>query len=228
MNWYLQVLRKYADFSGRARRTEFWTFSLLNLIFGFIIGFIDGVIGTFNEDIGIGLLGGLFMLIIIIPGLAVTVRRLHDVGKSGWMLLIVFIPFIGAIWLFILYVTDSNPGENKYGPNPKKDKGDNEFEEDTNEEKVENKYESNLNEKGENALKVVIKENSEEIDSFSNIIIMFLISVFIGCASYALLSITQIIDGFQNSERIKNVVLIVFALASFIILLNSSLKQANK
>ena len=122
MYWYLQVLKKYADFSGRARRTEFWTFSLLNLIFGFIIGFIDGVIGTFNAEIGIGLLGGLFMLALIIPGLAVTVRRLHDVGKSGWMLLIVFIPIIGAIWLFILYVTDSNSGENKYGPNPKEDK----------------------------------------------------------------------------------------------------------
>ena len=119
MDWYLKVLQNYAEFSGRARRKEYWMFFLFNTIFAFVLGFIDEIIGTFNSEFGIGVLGGLYSLAVLIPGLAVAVRRLHDVGKSGWMILIVLIPLIGPILLLVLIVQDSQPGENQYGPNPK-------------------------------------------------------------------------------------------------------------
>lgn len=119
MKWYLKVLNQYADFKGRARRTEYWTFVLFNVIFSIVAMIIDNVLGTAIEGVGYGPVYGLYVLALLIPGLAVAVRRLHDVGKSGWMLLVAFIPLIGAIWLLILFFTDSNPGDNKYGPNPK-------------------------------------------------------------------------------------------------------------
>jgi uncharacterized membrane protein YhaH (DUF805 family) len=120
MEWYLKVLRQYADFSGRARRKEYWMFVLFNILFATILGVVDQGIGTFNDLTGYGMLSGIYSLVILIPAIAVGVRRLHDVGKSGWMLLIGLIPLIGFIWLLVLFVTDSDPGNNKYGPNPKK------------------------------------------------------------------------------------------------------------
>ncbi|WP_445713055.1 DUF805 domain-containing protein [Flavobacterium sp.] len=119
MNWYLKVLKQYADFSGRARRKEYWMFVLFNMIFAIVAMILDNVLGIAMEGIGYGPLYGLYVLAMLIPGLAVAVRRLHDVGKSGWMILITLIPLIGAIWLLVLMVTDSNPGENQYGQNPK-------------------------------------------------------------------------------------------------------------
>jgi uncharacterized membrane protein YhaH (DUF805 family) len=119
MNWYLKVLKQYADFSGRARRKEYWMFVLFNMIFAIVAMILDNVLGIAMEEIGYGPLYGLYVLAMLIPGLAVAVRRLHDVGKSGWMILISLIPLIGAIWLLVLMVTDSNPGENQYGQNPK-------------------------------------------------------------------------------------------------------------
>jgi len=80
---------------------------------------LDNVLGIAMEGIGYGPLYGLYLLAIIIPSLAVGVRRLHDVGKSGWMMFIALIPLVGAIWLLVLMVIDSNPGENQYGQNPK-------------------------------------------------------------------------------------------------------------
>jgi uncharacterized membrane protein YhaH (DUF805 family) len=119
MNWYLKVLKQYADFSGRARRKEYWMFTLFNLIFLLVATILDNVFGlTLGEQI-YGVLYFLYALVVLIPGLAVCVRRLHDVGKSGWMFLIILIPIIGSIWLLVLEVTDSMPGENQYGPNPK-------------------------------------------------------------------------------------------------------------
>lgn len=117
MNWYLKVLKQYADFSGRARRKEYWMFVLFNIIFAIVAMILDMVLGT--ASVGYGLISGLYFLAIIIPNIAVAVRRLHDVGKSGWMVLISLIPIIGSIWLLVLMVTDSNPGENQYGQNPK-------------------------------------------------------------------------------------------------------------
>ena len=119
MNWYLKVLKQYADFKGRARRKEYWMFFLFNIIFGAVAVIIDNIAGTAVSSAGYGIFYGLYSLAVFIPSLAVAVRRLHDIGKSGWMLLVGLIPIIGPIWLLVLMVTDSNPGNNKYGQNPK-------------------------------------------------------------------------------------------------------------
>ena len=119
MNWYLKVLKGYANFNGRARRKEYWMFTLFNIIFGGIAMILDSVFGIAIEGVGYGPLYGVYVLVLFIPGLAVAVRRLHDIGKSGWMILIALIPVIGAIWILVLMVTDSNPRENLYGVNPK-------------------------------------------------------------------------------------------------------------
>ena len=119
MNWYITVLKKYAVFSGRARRKEYWMFVLFNTIFSIVAVVLDNLLGTASEDLGYGLIYGLYVLAVLIPGLAVTVRRLHDVGKSGWWIFISLVPIIGGIWLLVLLATDSQPGENRYGPNPK-------------------------------------------------------------------------------------------------------------
>ena len=113
MNWYLEVLKKYAVFEGRARRTEYWMFFLINIIIAFAIGFIEGLLGS------PGVVGIIYSLGVLIPGIAVAVRRLHDTDRSGWWLLIGFIPLIGAIVLLIFLVQDSTPDQNSYGSNPK-------------------------------------------------------------------------------------------------------------
>lgn len=125
MNWYLKVLRNYAVFNGRSRRKEYWMFLLFQLIFAAIAGIIDNILGTTfkigEQNLPYGYLYLIYSLAVFLPGLAVSVRRLHDVGKSGWFLLIALIPIIGAIWLLVLFITDSNPGENEYGSNPKEE-----------------------------------------------------------------------------------------------------------
>ena len=113
MNWYLKVLKKYAVFSGRAQRKEYWMFFLFNFIIAFVLGFVEGLAG------GPGVLGSLYGLAVLIPGIAVSVRRLHDTNRSGWWLLISVVPFIGGIVLLIFMVGDSQPDDNRYGPNPK-------------------------------------------------------------------------------------------------------------
>jgi uncharacterized membrane protein YhaH (DUF805 family) len=113
MNWYLEVLKKYAVFTGRAHRTEYWMFFLFNIIIGIVLGIIEGIFG------GPGILGALYGLAVLVPGIAVGVRRLHDTNRTGWWLLIGLIPIIGIIVLIVFFVQDSQPGENQYGPNPK-------------------------------------------------------------------------------------------------------------
>jgi len=113
MHWYLEVLKKYAVFEGRARRKEYWFFVLFNLIISFVLGFIEGLFG------GPGVLGAIYGLAVLIPGIAVAVRRLHDTGRSGWWLLIALVPVVGFIVLLVFMVLDSTPGPNQYGPNPK-------------------------------------------------------------------------------------------------------------
>lgn len=117
MDWYLSVLKKYVVFEGRARRKEYWMFTLFNVIFAIVAGILDSVLGT--GSMGTGVIYLLYCLAVFLPGLGVSVRRLHDVGKSGWFLLIALIPLIGAIWLLVLMCTDGNLGENAYGANPK-------------------------------------------------------------------------------------------------------------
>lgn len=119
IDWYLWVLKKYAVFSGRAQRAEYWYFVLFNClaIIGLVI--IDSITGSFDDDAGIGLLSGLYYLGVLLPSLAVTVRRLHDTGRSGWWMLIALLPFLGGLILLFFTVQDSQPGGNQYGLNPK-------------------------------------------------------------------------------------------------------------
>ena len=120
MSWYLEVLQKYAVFDGRARRKECWMFILINVLVSLVLVAIDNLIGTFSPQMGsVGLLQGLYSLAILIPSLAVTVRRLHDTGRTGWWVLISLVPVIGGLILLIFMVLDSEPGTNEYGPNPK-------------------------------------------------------------------------------------------------------------
>ena len=113
MNWYLEVLKKYAVFGGRARRKEYWMFFLFNIIILLVLGFVEGLFGS------PGIIGILYSLAVLIPCIAVSVRRLHDTGRSGWWLLIGFVPLLGAIVLLVFMVQDSKPGDNQYGANPK-------------------------------------------------------------------------------------------------------------
>jgi uncharacterized membrane protein YhaH (DUF805 family) len=112
VSWYLAVLKNYAGFTGRARRTEFWMFVLFNLIIAIVLGIISAVIKT---QIPVYL----YDLAVLIPGLAVAFRRLHDTGRSAWWLLIGLIPVIGAIVLIVFYATPGVAGDNQYGPDPK-------------------------------------------------------------------------------------------------------------
>src|SRR5688572_10460224 len=98
MDWYLKVLKNYVGFEGRARRKEYWMYTLFNIIALVVAMVLDSVLGLTGEA-GIGPLYGLYALATFLPGLAVSVRRLHDVDKSGWWILIAFIPLIGAIVL---------------------------------------------------------------------------------------------------------------------------------
>ncbi|MDH4322283.1 MAG: DUF805 domain-containing protein [Desulfobulbaceae bacterium] len=116
MRWYLQVLRKYAVFAGRAGRQEYWWFFLFNLVFSLALGLVEIVTGWFGA--GIGLLSALYSLAMCVPSLAVTVRRLHDTGRSGWWVLVGLIPLLGVVVLLVFMVRDGAPGENQYGPNP--------------------------------------------------------------------------------------------------------------
>jgi uncharacterized membrane protein YhaH (DUF805 family) len=119
MDWYIAVIKKYAVFSGRSRRKEYWYFVLFNILISIGLSVIDAVLGTDNAEPGTGLLGGIYSLAVLIPSLAVLVRRLHDTNRSGWWILIGLIPVIGWIVLLVFVVEDSNPGQNQYGPNPK-------------------------------------------------------------------------------------------------------------
>ena len=118
MNWYLEALKKYVVIDGRARRKEYWFFVLFYIIIAAVLGFIDGMTGTISVQYGVGLLSGIFVLAMIVPSITVAIRRLHDTDRTGWWILIAFIPLIGGIWLLVLMVFDSTPGDNKYGPNP--------------------------------------------------------------------------------------------------------------
>ena len=126
MSYYINAItRHYADFQGRARRKEFWMYTLFNVVFATVAVILDIVLGTGFASVGVdvgygyGLIYLLFVIGIFVPTLAMYVRRLHDVGKSGWFLLVILIPLAGAIWFLVPMCTDSQPGTNQYGPNPK-------------------------------------------------------------------------------------------------------------
>lgn len=112
MKWFFAALKNYADFNGRARRKEYWMFTLFAVLSCTLTLFLDTVTGK-------PIFSALLMLALVIPSFAVTVRRLHDTGRSGWYFLLSFIPIAGPIVLFVFNVSDSRPGTNAYGPNPK-------------------------------------------------------------------------------------------------------------
>lgn len=112
MEWYLSVLKNYAEFSGRARRKEYWMFMLFNIIVTCIIAVIDSAMGTV-------ILGALYALAVFIPSIGVSIRRLHDTNRSGWWLLIAFLPLIGSLVLLVFFVLEGTAGENSHGVDPK-------------------------------------------------------------------------------------------------------------
>ena len=124
MSWYLEALKKYAVFSGRSRRMEFWYFVLFNLIVYIVLSLIDALLGTYNIVQGVGLLSGIYGLAVLIPTLALWVRRLHDIDRTGWWIFINLIPLIGTIVLLVFALTPGTPGSNRYGPDPKQATGE--------------------------------------------------------------------------------------------------------
>jgi uncharacterized membrane protein YhaH (DUF805 family) len=129
LTWMLMPYRRYAEFSGRSRRREYWSFFLfyllvmiaLNLLFGrheavYQPGLAFASTGLYG---GVGVVAGLFGLVNLIPSLAVAVRRLHDQDRTGWLLLLAFIPFLGGFALLVLMLLDGTHGPNSYGPDPK-------------------------------------------------------------------------------------------------------------
>lgn len=121
MNWYLEVLRKYAVFDGRARRKEYWMFTLISILISMALGFASGFVGALMglSSNMITLLALVYSVAVLVPSLAVWTRRMHDTGRSGWWFLIILVPLVGAIALLVFSVQDSEPGTNAYGKNPK-------------------------------------------------------------------------------------------------------------
>ena len=113
MNWYLECFKKYATFDGRARRKEFWMFALFSFIVSLVLNLADKALFGFQ------ILSGLYGLAVFLPGLAVSVRRLHDIDKSGWFVLLALIPFVGAIVLLVFDCIEGTRGDNRFGGDPK-------------------------------------------------------------------------------------------------------------
>ncbi len=113
-HWYIDVWKKCGDISGRARRMEYWTFILFHYIVLIVLGVAEGMTNKSN------FMGGLYSLVAVVPLITVGIRRMHDIGKSGWWLLIGLLPCAGGIILLIFLVRDSEPGTNQYGPNPQR------------------------------------------------------------------------------------------------------------
>ena len=119
MEWATLPLKRYAEFTGRSRRKEYWMFFLLCLVVALVIGFVEGLLGL-NGMIGpYGPISTLFLLAILIPSIAVGIRRLHDTDRSGWWIFISLIPLIGSIVLLVFEVLPGTPGSNRFGPDPK-------------------------------------------------------------------------------------------------------------
>ena len=119
MYLYAEVFKKALHFEGRATRKEYWLFYLINMLIYIILTLFDIMLGVYSFESGFGLLSFIFILVVLLPSLAVTFRRLHDIGRSGWWFLINLIPLIGLIIFLIFMLLDSQEGENKYGLSPK-------------------------------------------------------------------------------------------------------------
>ncbi|MGF1741445.1 DUF805 domain-containing protein [Vibrio profundum] len=119
MNWYLLVLSKYTVFGGRARRKEYWYFTLVHAIVSICLTFLDEHFRLYVDESPQGILSTLYLLLVFLPMLAVTIRRLHDSNRTGWWFFIMLVPIIGPLVLLYFLVQPSNDGTNQYGPNPK-------------------------------------------------------------------------------------------------------------
>ncbi len=106
------VFQRYATFTGRSRRPEYWWFVLFNLIVSLVLGIVSGILFRDEADI----LGAIYNLAVLVPSLAVSVRRLHDTGRTGWWLLIALIPIVGIIVLIVFFATKGEEQDNQYGP----------------------------------------------------------------------------------------------------------------
>lgn len=114
------VLSQYVGFAGRARRSEYWWFALFSTLVGIVAAILDSALGlTFVDGSSSGFIGLVVSLALLLPTLAVAVRRLHDTDRTGWWLLIALVPIVGAIVLIVFFVMDSTPGANRFGPSPK-------------------------------------------------------------------------------------------------------------
>lgn len=118
MRHYINALKKYAVFNGRASRKEYWYFVLFYFLLMILFGIGDVILGTVHVESNTGLLSSLFILAMLIPGMAVAIRRLHDTDRSGWWILINLIPLIGLLVFMYFMVSGSDGGENQYGPSP--------------------------------------------------------------------------------------------------------------
>jgi uncharacterized membrane protein YhaH (DUF805 family) len=122
MKWYVRVWQRYAEFSGRSRRMEYWMFTLIHVLIILVLSIGIVGFGLMKEPV-IGATSGLFIgayaLAAFVPGLAVTVRRLHDIDKSGWWILISLVPVVGGLVLLVMTCFDGTRGSNVYGPDPK-------------------------------------------------------------------------------------------------------------
>lgn len=119
LSWPREVLARYAQFAGRARRHEYWRFILHYLLAYVLLLVIDVITGTFSFETQMGLTSGLFVLFMFVPGLAVAVRRLHDTGRSGAWLLLMLLPFFGTLVLLFFFIQEGDEGDNRYGADPK-------------------------------------------------------------------------------------------------------------
>jgi uncharacterized membrane protein YhaH (DUF805 family) len=130
MGWYVQVFKRGLDFGGRSRRREFWMFTLVNIVLSLVASGIDTAIGiggfsaftapgTAAVMATPGIVSSILALVLLLPSLAVSIRRLHDTDRSGWWLLIMLVPLVGAVVLIVFWAMDSKPGSNRHGPNPK-------------------------------------------------------------------------------------------------------------
>jgi uncharacterized membrane protein YhaH (DUF805 family) len=127
MRWMLMPLRRYAEFSGRSRRKEYWMFALFNALVSvfvglvFLMGYNAGMSQTEMDTwlMPVLYLAGLYSLVALIPGVAVTIRRLHDTDRSGWNILWSLVPLFGALLLLVYYISDGTQGLNRFGPDPK-------------------------------------------------------------------------------------------------------------
>jgi uncharacterized membrane protein YhaH (DUF805 family) len=120
MEWATLPLKKYAEFTGRSRRKEYWMFFLLVLVVAVVLSLVEGMVGLGGMIGGVyGPLTTLFLLATLVPSIAVGIRRLHDTNRSGWWILIALVPFVGGIILLVFYVLEGTRGPNEYGPDPK-------------------------------------------------------------------------------------------------------------